>query len=64
MKATVANPTPTKTATAAARKRGGFSVRVRDGRGKAGASSPMRYDAEDIEEANRIGAAVCRQHAR
>src|SRR5260221_14708257 len=24
----------------------------------------IAYDAEDIEEANRIGVAVCRQHAR
>ena len=24
----------------------------------------IAYDAEDIEEANRIGAALCRQHAR
>ncbi len=26
--------------------------------------APILYDAEDIEEANRIGAALCRQHAR
>ena len=64
MKATVANPNPAKTATAAVQKKGHFSARERDGRGKASASSPMRYDAEDLEEANRIGAALCRQHAR
>ena len=62
MKTAVANPTPT--ATAAARKKRRFPVRDRDGRGKPGASSPLRYGAEDIEEANRIGAALCRQHAR
>lgn len=27
-------------------------------------SAAIAYDAEDIEEANRIGAALCRQHAR
>ena len=64
MKATVADPNPAKTATAPARNKGGFSVRDRNGRGKADASSPLRYDAEDVEEANRIGAALCRQHAR
>ena len=67
MKTAVANPTAT------ARKKGrAFSVRRREGQGKAnapgsvaaGASTPLRYDAEDIEEANRIGAALCRQHAR
>ena len=26
--------------------------------------APIQYDAEDIEEANRIGAALDRQHAR
>ena len=61
MKTAVATPNPT--ATAAARKKR-FPVRDRDGHGKAGAAPTMRYDAEDIEEANRIGAAVCRQHAR
>jgi len=25
---------------------------------------PLIYDAEDIEEANRIGEAICKQHAR
>ena len=28
------------------------------------AVKPLPYDAADIEEANRIGAALCRQHAR
>jgi hypothetical protein len=28
------------------------------------APEPLRYEAEDIDEANRIGAAICRQHAR
>jgi hypothetical protein len=27
-------------------------------------TSPLVYDAEDIEEANRISDALCRQHAR
>jgi len=27
-------------------------------------AAAIAYDAEDIEEANRIGAALCRQHAR
>ena len=29
-----------------------------------GERKPLSYDAEDIEEANRIGAAICKQHAR
>lgn len=62
MKATVADPNPAKTATAAARNKNGHPVRDRNG--KARGASPLRYDAEDIEEANRIGAALCRQHAR
>ena len=61
MKTAVADPNPAKTATAAARKKGRFSVREH---GKTGAASPLRYDAEDVEEANRTGAALCRLHAR
>jgi hypothetical protein len=30
----------------------------------APAIKPLRYDAQDIEEANRVGAALCRQHSR
>jgi len=34
--------------------RGGLSAR----------SAAVVYDVEDIDEANRIGAALCRQHAK
>jgi hypothetical protein len=56
----------TKRATLAVRKvGGGRSVRRTPKLAVAGAAkaATLRYDAEDIEEANRIGAAVCRQHA-
>jgi hypothetical protein len=31
---------------------------------KEAESKPLIYDAEDIEEANRIGTAICVRHAR
>ncbi len=58
MKTTVAKLSPKKLA----RKKPALPVRML--RGAGATHSPLRYDAEDIEEANRIGEAVCRQHAR
>lgn len=79
MKKVAANPTPKagKNSGRNALRRGSFEVVtvvrgrdttiVRRGKivgGEVSAPESMRYDAEDIEEANRIGAALCRQHAR
>jgi hypothetical protein len=56
------------------KKRRGFGIksvarRLSIGQGNAASSGmpaqePLRYEADDIEEANRIGAAIRRQHAR
>ena len=60
MKRLIAKPA-SKAASADVSRKGRVALqrRASNGRGKA-----LRYDARDIEEANRIGAAICRQHAR
>lgn len=45
-------------------ERQAVSCKVKAVAGGILAPEALRYDAEDIEEANRIGAALCRQHAQ
>jgi hypothetical protein len=54
---------PKQAAATPLKKRSGFRIKSTAHRLSA-ARKPLRYDAEDIEEANRIGTAICRQHAR
>jgi hypothetical protein len=58
MKTIAARPTHAK---AVARKKSRLVVRERAKRAKIGARP---YSARDVTEANRIGAALCRQHSR
>ena len=56
-----------KTVSPSGRKTGRASAvrRARTGSNghRAKRPTPISYDAEDIEEANRLDAAICRQHA-
>ena len=58
MKTVADRPTHAK---AVARKKSRLVVREHAKRAKIGS---RRYSARDVTEANRVGAALCRQHSR